>query len=406
MDRRFTRRRLLRRGALVGVAGVAGCVGGHAEEENIVVDPDGSNARSGTEDAPLATIQEALDRAQPGDTVHVRSGQYFESPETVRSGTTTDPITITGPADAEISGRLDGYGSGLNVRHSHIHLRGLTIDGLQDPSALDDPESYVDMAINVLPASPEYLSDLVLKPHAIGNVLTAMIKVNFAEHVEIGEFTVIGPAGLGYHLTDEDGFFGEIVYVGSHEGSEFGDLDRVGELEGDDTSNDIHVHHIDNSEGHHNAEFVDTKLGVHDVTIEYCTTAGGGQVAGYGRTISVQGYDVTIRWCDLRGGRGHGVDVGIDEAIRRREERDVEELTEATRRAATGNEIYGNRVTGFDDRAFYFPHADAGQGPDDQTVFCGNEYDGETDGVPDSPCPDSVPTGDGIGHLGGDSPWA
>lgn len=428
MARRFQRRRFLRRGAILGVAGIAGCAAENqgtrdtspttrqsgpterheaSEDTLLVVDPSGSDQNAGTEESPLRTIQEAIERAHPGETVFVRAGRYFESPETVRPGTKSAPITITGPPGAVISGREDAeYSKGFGVSHSHIHLEGLTIDGLQDPSHPDDPESYIDVAINILPHRPEYLTGLVLKPHAIGNTQGAMIKVNFVENSEIGEFKIIGPAGLGYRLQDEDGFFGEIIYIGSWQGEEFGDLEREGVLEGDDTSNNIHIHHIDNSEGHRHAEFVGSKIGTHDITIEYCTSRGGGFDAGYGRTISLQGHDMTIRWCDFMSGRGHGIQIGVDEIHRRQGEQDESKWSTATRLGGTGHEIHGNSVTGFDMKAFYFPFKDRGQGPEEQDVFCGNNYDGDTDGIPDGPCPESIPSADDIGHLGGDSPWA
>lgn len=65
------------------------------------------------------------------------------------------------------------------------------------------------------------------------------------------------------------------------------------------------------------------------------------------------------------------------------------------------NAIYGNRVTGFPEGAFLFVADDHGQTQEVQRRYCGNEYDGQAD----KPCPASVPTGEGIGHTGGDSPW-
>lgn len=79
------------------------------------------------------------------------------------------------------------------------------------------------------------------------------------------------------------------------------------------------------------------------------------------------------------------------------------------------NAIYGNRLVGNGGLAIQYPvvYPDDGEpkiakpyGPDDQAAVCGNEISGRTHGTPTSNCPAAVPDGDGIGHLGGDSPWS
>ena len=86
--------------------------------------------------------------------------------------------------------------------------------------------------------------------------------------MEIGEFNVIGPAGLQYLLGSQQGWFGEIVYLGTF----LGDMHRYDGI-GIDQPNGIHGHQIDNSAGHPHSELVDAKLRTHDRTIEYCTDA-------------------------------------------------------------------------------------------------------------------------------------
>ena len=56
---------------------------------------NGDDANPGTSiDAPLRTIQKAVDAAKPGDTVLIRTGTYRETVSTSRSGTANAPITI------------------------------------------------------------------------------------------------------------------------------------------------------------------------------------------------------------------------------------------------------------------------------------------------------------------------
>lgn len=380
-----------------------------APEDAIFVSTDGASSNDGSRESPLRTVQRAVKRAQPGDTVYVLSGQYFQSVKTVRPGRPDAPITITGPPDAVISGEKGAeYAKAFGISHSHIHITGLTIDGLQDPSKPDDPASYMRAGVSSMPEDYEYLTDLVIKPHAAGNVRGNLIHVAFAENVEVGEFRVIGPAGLRYLLADRVGHWGELVYLGQSPLQEPNEIEKKGELAGLDTTNNVHVHHVDNSAGHGHSELVNAKLGTHDVLVEYCTDAGGSQnTESYpAASVNLQSYGATVRWCNLRNGHGHGVTVGSRIALKRQSEKDASELVEAERRGGTDNALYGNRVTGFDDRAFAFPRSDGGQTPDAQRVFCGNEYDGSTEGEPDAACPESVPAGDGVGHTGGDSPWA
>jgi hypothetical protein len=368
----------------------------------IFVATDGDDAAGGTRESPLQTIQGAIDRTEPGDSVHVLPGEYYQEATTVRDGTAERPITITGPPDAVVHG-TNMHSDIFTVAHSHIHLVGLTLNGLLDPDNPGNPESYATVNYTTSVDRGQYIRDLVIKPHAIGNVRGNAIGVVVAEDVEVGEFTLIGPAGLHYLLDDEtEGHNGEIVYVGLPPG-------RVDDLpvDGYDNTSNIHIHHIDNSAGFGHSEIVNTKLGTHDVLVEYCTDAGGSQnTEEYGSSsIRLQSYGATVRWCDLRNGQGKGMEIGSTVARDMQQEKFASELTEAERRGGTDNAIYGNRVRNFDVMAFGFPLRRDEQSPDAQRVYCGNEYNGSAHGSPDTPCDDSIPPGDGLGHSGGDSPW-
>ena len=102
-----------------------------AEEamEHYYVDPDnGDDAAAGSSGSPLETIQEALERAQPGNTIHLDSGEYRQDVRTVRDGTASAPITITGPKDAVVTG--GGRGRIVEVNHDNHVFQGFTINGL------------------------------------------------------------------------------------------------------------------------------------------------------------------------------------------------------------------------------------------------------------------------------------
>jgi len=69
------------------------------------VAPNGSDAGAGSSGAPLATLQEAANRAQPGDEIRVRPGVYHQSVEPPRSGTAAQPIHLVADGPGVI---LDG----------------------------------------------------------------------------------------------------------------------------------------------------------------------------------------------------------------------------------------------------------------------------------------------------------
>lgn len=371
-----------------------------SDTNTIYVGPDGVDGNDGSKQSPIGRIQDALDRAEPGDTIYVKPGQYFESLRTKRPGEPGRPITITGPPEAVIAGaKRDGYSGGFGIGHSHIHITGTTIDGLQDPANPDDATSYMNMAVNTLPLNHEYLTDLVVKPHGIGNQRGAMISLNFVEDVEIGEFRVIGPCGLDFLLDHRVGHFGEIVYVGNPPDPDFNAIDRKGEVAGSiDASNDIHIHHIDNSAGHGHIELVDVKVGSHDVTVEYCTSVDTQLPSDndHSTAVHIGGHDVTFRWNRIVSPADRGVDIGnYAESNPDFPHPDAPE-------AATKNAVYGNEFTEMEGLAINYTSETS---EDKQRHVCGNTVTGETEGNPSKPCPDDLPEPETVGHLGGDSPW-
>lgn len=82
----------------------------------IHVDPMGSDAADGTADDPLATIQAALDDAQPGDTVMLAAGRYADDARTVRDGEAFRPIVIIGTPESVVD---QGRASPIEIEHDH-----------------------------------------------------------------------------------------------------------------------------------------------------------------------------------------------------------------------------------------------------------------------------------------------
>lgn len=370
----------------------------------IFVAPDGDDANPGTLENPIQSIQRGLIQAQPGDTVQVQPGRY--RPEgyvrTVRNGTATNPITITGPPEAVCNNNEP-----FIINHSHVHLTGLTFDGLLEPNEPNDPGSYGWGLLEVNGAlhgsikngeygsdsveEGEYLRDVVVKPHAVGNCTRDFIKINWSRNVEIGEFRVIGPAGIDYLKGETDGHNSEIIYLGNPPDREWPP----------DLTRNVHIHHINNSAGYPHTELVDCKTGTSNVTIEYCTDAGGSAEAltddGTESALHIGGTDVTVRWNVLSGGAQAGIEIDSDIAA-------TEDPPDSYADGGTNNAIYGNRLVDNRGKALRFAYPDS-QGWEAQRVICGNEYNGQTHGDPDRVCPSELPKGDGIGHTGGESPW-
>src|ERR1700760_4417163 len=54
----------------------------------------GDDHNEGSEKSPFKTIQQAFSRLQPGDTLYLRSGTYYEPMYVALRGTAEKPITI------------------------------------------------------------------------------------------------------------------------------------------------------------------------------------------------------------------------------------------------------------------------------------------------------------------------
>src|SRR5215210_2204864 len=96
---------------------------------SLYVSPSGSDSNPGsTVDQPFQTIQHAIDLAQPGDTINLAAGVYFQDVISKRAGIASAPITIKGPADAIVKG---GGGARIfQINHDNLTLEGFTLDGL------------------------------------------------------------------------------------------------------------------------------------------------------------------------------------------------------------------------------------------------------------------------------------
>ena len=96
------------------------------------VAPAGSDQNDGSAQSPLATIQQGLVRAHPGDTVVVRDGTYHESLTTVRAGTSDARITLVAENPGNVTITHGGAGV-FDVRHPYLTVEGFVFDGQFGP---------------------------------------------------------------------------------------------------------------------------------------------------------------------------------------------------------------------------------------------------------------------------------
>ncbi len=88
---------------------------------------------SGAEDAPFLNIQAAIDAAEPGDVIYVKSGTY-DSVRIENSGTEEAPITLMVHPDHAGQVVIDGGGAQVNKAFGAIHMEKashIIIDGFE-----------------------------------------------------------------------------------------------------------------------------------------------------------------------------------------------------------------------------------------------------------------------------------
>lgn len=248
----------------------------------------------------VSTLQQALDRAGPGDVIRLRPGVHVAGARTVRDGAPDRPITVTGPRKAIVVGG-GSTGRVLQVRHDHIVLRGFTVDGLDPGAPPDDPDSYRDVLVYVTPTE---VGDRVVGCRLLGLRLQRAggeaVRLRLARDCEIADNRIVG-TGIEDFALGGGGKNGEGIYIGTSPSQ----LDRLpgGVI---DDSHDIHIHH--NLIRTRANEAVNTKEGTHDVLIEHNLVVAQRDPDAAG--INVQGDRTTVRHNWVRDTDGAGIRLG------------------------------------------------------------------------------------------------
>ncbi|MFW5686191.1 MAG: right-handed parallel beta-helix repeat-containing protein [Spirochaetota bacterium] len=120
--------------AISTIAGSCSFFGSFASEH--WVSPTGNDGATGDEASPWRSIDTALTRAAPGDTIHITPGVYYERVIMTRSGEDGSPIRIVGYDGAVLDGSQDEsepdseyyWGGLLELRGaSHVEITGLSV---------------------------------------------------------------------------------------------------------------------------------------------------------------------------------------------------------------------------------------------------------------------------------------
>ena len=98
----------------------------------LYVSKGGSDSAQGTADDPLGSVEEAVDRAQPGDTIYVEAGTYPPVRIDGKAGSADAPVTLTAAPDSsgEVVFSSGSYSTKAGIRlegSSHLVVRGLSV---------------------------------------------------------------------------------------------------------------------------------------------------------------------------------------------------------------------------------------------------------------------------------------
>lgn len=236
--------------------------------------PGGAGTRSGqTWENAFAAIQPALDAAQPGDTIHLGAGDYFEDLVTKRHGAANGPITITGPREAVVRGASGGRI--FQIFHDYYRLEGWTINGHDGKG--NSAANYRDKLLYVHGQAAAYGGEVRRGPR--GLEVTGMLLTNaggecirlryFVQNANIHHNTITN-CGRYDFVFGAGGKNGEGIYIGTSS-NQWGD-GKNPTNEPDITANN-HIHHnLINTQANECAE---AKEGATGNIIEYNDCTGG-----------------------------------------------------------------------------------------------------------------------------------
>lgn len=157
-------------------------------------------------------IQAAINKANPGDTIVLASGTYKRDFYTVRNGTSSAPIRITGPRDAVLKGA--GSSRIAQVHHDFITLDGFTIDGLHGSST--SASGYRDKLIYAVgKVAGDGVKNLRINNMLLKNAGGECIRIKYLAENNVVENSTITNCGVYDFKFGGTGKNGEGIYIGT-----------------------------------------------------------------------------------------------------------------------------------------------------------------------------------------------
>jgi len=288
------------------------------------------------------SIQKALDKAMPGDVIHLKSGTYYQDFDTKRSGTSSSPITITGPATAIIKGA--GRSRIAQIFHDHYHLKGFTFDGLAGNA--DSMNSYRDKLLYVHgTGNKEGVNGLKVLNMSFKNSGGEAIRIRYFSHHNEIAYSAFENTGVYDFKFNAGGKNGESIYVGTSS-NQWSD-GKNPTADPDQSNNNLIHHNSFNTQGN---EAVDIKEGAMYNVVEYNTVTG--QKDPESGCLDSRGDKNIFRYNTVYGCSGAGIRLGGHNIN--------------GHQYGVNNEIYGNKIYDNNNGGIKFQTSP-------QRNICGNE---------------------------------
>jgi hypothetical protein len=243
-----------------------------ADALNWYVSPSGSDTNDGRSPlSPFKNIQRGVDVAQPGDTINLASGTYEQDIITKRDGTSSAPITITGPASAVVKGNVASRV--FEINHSFIHVNGFTIDGLHGSASSSagyrDKLIYVQGKLARAPGGPAAIDGLKITAMTLRNAGGECMRLRyFVKNSEIANNTIT-LCGVYDFKFNGGGKNGEAIYIGTSN-NQWADGKNPNANPDESTHNWVHHNTLD-TQGN---ECVDLKEGTSNNLMEWNDCSG------------------------------------------------------------------------------------------------------------------------------------
>lgn len=323
----FFANRMHQRIALIFFVALMCLSSGLAQPDGIhyYVDPQGDDDNSGVSvSRPFRLIQHALQLAQPGDTIHLAPGRYYQDVFTVRDGEPGKPITIVGASNASVHGLTSNRI--FQVHHDYISLIGFTIDGLRRNTEPNRMGAFREKLLYVIGYDVrDGVNNLRVLGMTFRNAGEECLRIKyFARDNEIA-YSTFHDCGIWDFVFDAHGVVGEAVYLGTS--SKQWDINLT--IEPDVTAHNWVHHNYMDTQGN---ECVEAKEGTEYNIIEY-NICSGQKDPNSGGIVS-RGKGNIIRYNEIYGNVGAGVWLGGH-------------LVDGIQYGVL-NEVYGNLIYGND----------------------------------------------------------